>query len=87
MDQTTIRKVGRPRGSVNTPEHRAAISNAAAAYRGFSDEEVVEYYRAPHSLRECGEWFGLTRQRIGQIMQKHGGARPSGGVLGSRRSR
>lgn len=74
---------GRPRGGVNTPEHRAAISNAAAAYRGFTDQEVVEYYRVPHTLRECGEWFGLTHQRISQILKKSDAARPRGRSLSS----
>jgi hypothetical protein len=78
---------GRPKGGVNTPEHRAAISNAAATYRGFTDQEIVEYYREPHTLHECGEWFGLTYQRISQILKKFDAARPRGRNLSSRRGK
>ena len=75
---TTTRRPARPLGTRNTPEHTAAIAAWWAKYRGFTDREVVEYYQAPHSVREVGEWFGVTPQRISQIVGKYGVARPRG---------
>ena len=69
---------GRKVGSVNSPEHRAAISTGAAARRGFTDQDVITYVNAEHSIREAGKWFGLTTQRISQITIKHGTSRPRG---------
>lgn len=83
----TRRRPGPPKGCVVSPERRAAISAAAAEYRGFSDQEVVQYYQAPHSVREAAEWFGLTFQRISQILGKYGASRPRGpGICRSVRS-
>lgn len=77
---TTTRRPARPRGTRNTPEHNAAIAAWWAAYRGFSDQDVLEYYRT-HTNGEVAEWFGVTPQRISQIVARYGVARPRGVVV------
>jgi hypothetical protein len=81
------KRPGRRKGSVNTPEHNAAISQARQKNRGFTDQEVVTYYREPHNIRECGKRFGLSFQSIGQILKKVDAARPRNRRLSSLRGK
>jgi hypothetical protein len=76
-----LKKSGRPAGSRNTPETCAAISanmiRVAAARRGFTDQDVLNYYNV-HTIRECSDRFGVTFQRIQQILAKYNAARGRG---------
>jgi predicted DNA-binding protein YlxM (UPF0122 family) len=33
-------------------------------------EHIIAYYADGHSLRECAEFFGITFQRVHQIIQR-----------------
>lgn len=65
-------KPGRKKGCTNSPSHRAAISAGHAEKRGFTDQEVLDYVEAGHSMRETGEWFGGSYNQISHILIKHG---------------
>lgn len=60
MNDRARKHSGRPAGSKNTPEHNAAISAFWARRRGLTDEQVIEYYKAPHSIRATAERFEVT---------------------------
>lgn len=71
-------KPGRKKGCTNSPSHRAAVSAGHAERRGFTDQEVLDYVAGGHSMREAGEWFGVSDSRISQILIKHGLGRGRG---------
>jgi uncharacterized protein (DUF433 family) len=59
------KKIGRPPGR---PRGRP----------GFTDQDIVEYYNTPHTIRECSEQFALTFQRVQQILSKYKATRARG---------
>jgi hypothetical protein len=36
------------------------------------DRLLIAYYRAGHILQDCGEQFGISRERVRQILNRHG---------------
>lgn len=38
--------------------------------RRVQQEHIIAYYADGHSLRECAEFFGITFQRVHQIIQR-----------------
>lgn len=77
-----VMKRGWVLGTEFSPEHRAAISAGNIAHavhrRGFTDQDVIEYYKANHSIRETAVRFRFTFQRVSQILIKRGESRPRG---------
>lgn len=50
-------------------DQRAKVSRSAKELR---DQVIVERYQAGESSEELGQDYGITSERVRQILQKHG---------------